>query len=331
VDEEGEEFERTVTGLTEDTAYEFEAVAEWDGGSEETTGGTGTFLTDILGPVISDPWPEDGAEGMGGDVELSVNLEHPHGYTMNVKFINADTGNILEEKSGVEEGKISTEWFGLNYDEKYQWKLEVDDGYTHEETDAWEFTTASQEMISQTESTIKTMEEVVDDVGKQVESVLEGLEGEEAEALETEYEEIRKLLEEAKEARDIGDYGFALSKLEEIEDKTGAFGADIEDYTRDGVGLGWIALIVIIIIVSITLIYYRAVPFIEEGQTDIGTYTYNKKETGLLERVSSSLKRRKDYGGYSYSDSKSDGVKQKLTELKKRFFKREKQKKYSEF
>ncbi|MFP4116678.1 MAG: hypothetical protein ACLFTY_01520, partial [Candidatus Aenigmatarchaeota archaeon] len=324
------EFEAEADGLSHDTAYEFEAVIEWNDGDEESIGDMKTFTTERLGPEIVDRWPKDGEEDLGNEVNLTMELKHPYNYEMNVRFLDEDTGNMIDEIKGVGNEEVNTSWFGLSHNETYRWEVEVHDGHSYTSSDVFEFHTTTQQEVSQTEAMLKDNKEKVESMEEDIEKIKEEMEDGE---ISEDYENTKKLLVEAEEAVDEGDYGTAMSKLEEAETKR----ADLEKRMAEaeeemgGSWMFWAAVLVILAGLGIAIVYYYRNPR-RRGQKNVGSYTYkgSKGSESYLNRLKS-LFTFSESARYSYNTESRSAVRQKLKKLKKKVKKGNKQKKYDEF
>ncbi|MGM0437498.1 MAG: hypothetical protein ACQEQD_04435 [Bacillota bacterium] len=66
-------FEQEISGLTGNTEYEYKVVAEWDSGTEENTGSTVTFTTDVIG--LFNPLPRSYEETDIEENKFSARIE----------------------------------------------------------------------------------------------------------------------------------------------------------------------------------------------------------------------------------------------------------------
>ncbi len=90
-----------------------------------------------------DPLPEDGATGLGTDVELSVFAEHHEGESMDVSFYDASDSLIGSEEDVGSGQRASITWSDLEEDKTYEWYAVADDGEYTAESSRWSFTTLS--------------------------------------------------------------------------------------------------------------------------------------------------------------------------------------------
>ncbi|MFO8109882.1 MAG: CARDB domain-containing protein [Thermoplasmata archaeon] len=100
-------------------------------------------LSVIDGPNSpSNPQPADGESGLGSDVELSVDVAHHAGTSMDVHFYDASDDSLIGTDPNVASGgTASVSWDDLEYGAMYRWYAEADDGEHTIESNVWEFTT----------------------------------------------------------------------------------------------------------------------------------------------------------------------------------------------
>lgn len=93
-------------------------------------------------PSSSDPMPNDGAEGVSTDANLSVSVSDPDADNLDVTFYNASDDSIIGSESGVKSGSTAyTNWSGLEHGRNYSWYVKVDDGNAISTVGPWNFTT----------------------------------------------------------------------------------------------------------------------------------------------------------------------------------------------
>lgn len=101
---------------------------------------TANFEEGLLAP--SDPQPEDGADEVSANPELSVLVQHMGGSTIDVEFYDASNddpiGTAYDIVSG---GRAYVTWSGLANGETYEWYAVARDGDHSLTSDTWEFTT----------------------------------------------------------------------------------------------------------------------------------------------------------------------------------------------
>ncbi|MFP4116322.1 MAG: hypothetical protein ACLFTQ_03945, partial [Candidatus Aenigmatarchaeota archaeon] len=326
VDEEDEEFETEISGLNYDTEYVFQAVADWDDGSD--TGNEENFTTERYGPEISNPWPGDGAEDIATDINLTVEVEHPHGYDMDVTFYDSED-EVIGEVVSADDGEVSVLWEGLEHNETYEWYVTVEEEWKSTTGGEWSFTTAPEEFVGEIEEEVEEMEGKIKELE---ESIEDRKEGENASAVEEDYKEIEKLIGEARTALEEGDYGTAESKLEEVETLYPEIEKEVdgEGFPWTWAGVGLLGIVIVIVLI------YLFLPLGKEEGHGGGNYTYKSpQEESLAEKLKPSFwSLGGGSEGYTYRAEEGGFFSRKIKALKKKIKKwrnKKKQKKYDEF
>ncbi|MFO7792184.1 MAG: S8 family serine peptidase [Candidatus Saliniplasma sp.] len=90
----------------------------------------------------SNPEPVDGATGVTTDLELSVEVEHEEGDSMDVSFYDASDDSLIHTDNNVESGaRAYADWTDLNPATEYTWYAIADDGSETSTSNTWTFTT----------------------------------------------------------------------------------------------------------------------------------------------------------------------------------------------
>ncbi|MFO7791635.1 MAG: hypothetical protein R6W73_01450 [Candidatus Saliniplasma sp.] len=93
-------------------------------------------------PVITDPNPSDGEEGLNSTPTLSVSVSHPEEKEMNVSFYNNDTEVLIGDVEGVLSGeRAEVVWENRAPDSVYSWHVVADDGENDTQEGPWNFIT----------------------------------------------------------------------------------------------------------------------------------------------------------------------------------------------
>ncbi|MFW6038042.1 MAG: Ig-like domain-containing protein [Candidatus Saliniplasma sp.] len=100
----------------------------------------------------SDPIPFDGEVGLNGTPILSVVVNHPEGFDMDVSFYNNDTDSIVGTVENVSSGeRAEMTWENRDPATNYSWHVIADDGENQTEGGPWNFTTAGVDYIEITD------------------------------------------------------------------------------------------------------------------------------------------------------------------------------------
>jgi len=93
-------------------------------------------------PVIEDPIPFDGDDGLNSTPTLSVLVDHPEHQEMQVLFYNNETDTLIDDVEGVPSGeRAEIVWENLNPDTEYSWHVVADDGENETQEGPWSFST----------------------------------------------------------------------------------------------------------------------------------------------------------------------------------------------
>ncbi len=93
----------------------------------------------------TDPEPEDEAEDVSLNPELSVYVEHEDEENMDVSFYDASDETLIDTHEDVTSGeRASIVWSYLEYDTVYEWYAVADDGQETAESNRWSFTTTTE-------------------------------------------------------------------------------------------------------------------------------------------------------------------------------------------
>ncbi|MFW6176674.1 MAG: PKD domain-containing protein, partial [Thermoplasmatota archaeon] len=91
------------------------------------------------------PYPEDGAENISVNPELSVNVSVDEGKTLNVTFYNAKNeskiGEVYNVTDNSQDARVSISWGHLDYSTEYRWYVRVSDGDQTNTSETWSFST----------------------------------------------------------------------------------------------------------------------------------------------------------------------------------------------
>ncbi len=140
----GERAETTWSDLDYGTEYEWYAEAEDDDGETAQSMEWSFTTIDEPGPISpTDPEPQDGAEEVDTDVDLSAFVEHDEGEDMDVTFYDALNDDEIGADSDVPSGeRAEVDWDDLDHETEYEWYAvaEDDDGVSSESS-IWSFTT----------------------------------------------------------------------------------------------------------------------------------------------------------------------------------------------
>lgn len=91
----------------------------------------------------TNPVPANNSIGVNTNPWLSVDVADPNGDMMDVHFYNASDDSLIGTVSGVYNGTVSVQWFGLNEIMNYTWYAVADDGSNTNQSDTWNFTTGT--------------------------------------------------------------------------------------------------------------------------------------------------------------------------------------------
>lgn len=136
----------TWSGLSENTDYQWYAIADDEGSETEVISSTWTFTTigsgENEGPSAPyNPDPTDGATGLNLNPTLSVNVSDPNGDTMDVTFYDASDSSVIGSNTMASNGTTSVMWSGLSEGMSYEWYATADDGEFNVTSSMWRFTT----------------------------------------------------------------------------------------------------------------------------------------------------------------------------------------------
>jgi len=102
------------------------------------------------------PFPENGAEDVDINLDLSVDVCDPDGDPMDVTFHNASDNSIIGTDFGVPAGtNASVKWESLSYNKTYSWYAIADDSLDETKSDTWSFTTETFDDIPPEVSIVK--------------------------------------------------------------------------------------------------------------------------------------------------------------------------------
>lgn len=94
----------------------------------------------------TDPYPENNAEGIETDVNLSVHAEHGSDESMDITFYDAEENETIGTDHDVDSGESAeVQWDGLKMNTTYEWYAEADDGENSAQSSTWSFTTKTPE------------------------------------------------------------------------------------------------------------------------------------------------------------------------------------------
>ncbi len=97
-------------------------------------------MAGLLDPV--DPEPDDGAEDLTSNVDISVRVEHGEGIPMDVEFYDASDDSLIGYDNDVSSGdRAAIMWGELDYGTTYEWYAVADDGEETSRSSKWSFTT----------------------------------------------------------------------------------------------------------------------------------------------------------------------------------------------
>ncbi len=103
---------------------------------------TATILNEP--PSISLQSPEDGATGLGLEVELKAFVTDLNNDTMNVTFYDSNSGSAICTKTAIESGSnLACTWENLKYSRTYRWYVEATDGINTTRSETRYFRTRS--------------------------------------------------------------------------------------------------------------------------------------------------------------------------------------------
>ncbi len=107
---------------------------------EENVSDKDTILD--LSPIVSEPNPPHGSEGLNSTPELSVLVEHPEDSDMDVSFYDIDEELIAVVEDVADGDRAQVVWENRDPDSSYSWHVVASDGVSETEAGPWNFTTA---------------------------------------------------------------------------------------------------------------------------------------------------------------------------------------------
>ena len=147
------------TELSYNTEYSWYTIA--DDGEYQNKSDTWSFTTTTMSEnrppaKLANPSPEDGAENVDINPDLSVDVTDPDGDNMDVRFYNASDDSLINTDNDVNSGDTATvQWTGLSYNTEYSWYAVADDGEYTTQSDTWSFTTEDEVNTHPTVNIIK--------------------------------------------------------------------------------------------------------------------------------------------------------------------------------
>ncbi len=103
-------------------------------------------------PIVSDPKPSEGEEGLNSTPKLSVLVDHPAEKRINVSFYENGSETLIGVVEDVAAGeRAEVVWENLVPDAGHSWQVIADDGENRTEGGPWNFTTAGVDNIKITD------------------------------------------------------------------------------------------------------------------------------------------------------------------------------------
>jgi len=94
--------------------------------------------------IPGDPFPQNGAGGIGSNTSLSVFVSDANDDPVNVSFYDASDDSLIGTDTGVASGTTAAvSWNGLGTDTLYSWYAVADDGQGITQSPVWTFTTSN--------------------------------------------------------------------------------------------------------------------------------------------------------------------------------------------
>jgi hypothetical protein len=131
--------------LSPSSPYSWYVIA--DDGEYTTQSDTWSFTTGTINNAPlqpTDPSPANGANGVGFNPTLSVEVSDPDFDSLTVRFYDASDDSLIGLDDDVISGERAyTSWNGLSPSSSYSWYAVADDGEYTTQSETWSFTTGA--------------------------------------------------------------------------------------------------------------------------------------------------------------------------------------------